>query len=104
GLRASIHHLRVSVPFSRSITRRPLDKINPPREQCGRGFDAIALRVDAGVYTTGKSKAQKENARAFLEEIGDRKVGETELVEAILKRRYTREAEIPNEKTYKKDL
>jgi hypothetical protein len=60
--------------------------------------------VDAGVYTAGKSKAQQENARAFLEEIGVREVGETELVEAILKRKYTEEAKPPNKKSYRKDL
>jgi len=45
-------------------------------------------RVDAGVYTFGKSKLQQENARKFLAEIGVREVGECEQVEAILKQRY----------------
>jgi hypothetical protein len=40
--------------------------------------------VDAGVYTSGKSKSQQENARKFLDAIGVREVGETEQVEAIL--------------------
>jgi hypothetical protein len=64
----------------------------------------VLQRVDPRVYTTGKRKATKENARAFLEQIGVREVGETEFVEAILKRRYTREAEAPDQKTYRKDL
>src|SRR3954470_2338013 len=29
GFRAGIHHLRVGVPFSRSILRRSLDSVNP---------------------------------------------------------------------------
>jgi hypothetical protein len=66
--------------------------------------DEVLGRVDAGVYTTGKSKSQKENARAFLVEIGVREVGEAQLVEAILKRRYMREAEFRDERTYRKDL
>jgi hypothetical protein len=44
--------------------------------------------VDAGVYTSGRSKLQQENARKFLVEIGVREVGECEQVEAILKERY----------------
>ena len=39
-----------------------------------------------------------------LIEIGVRDVGEAEQVEAILKQRYTRPAEVPDEKTYQKDL
>lgn len=60
--------------------------------------------VDERVYTAGKSKAQKENAKAFLEAIGVRNIGDAEIVEAILKKRYTYESEIPNETTYRKDL
>jgi hypothetical protein len=70
----------------------------------GFEHDEALERVDPGAYTTGKSKAQKENARAFLEEIGVREVGEAELVEAILRRRYTRDAKVPDKKTYRKDL
>jgi hypothetical protein len=60
--------------------------------------------VDVKAYTSGRGKAQKENAKTFLAEIGVREVGEAELVENILKRRYSYEADIPNEKTYRKDL
>ena len=40
----------------------------------------------------------------MLEAIGVREVGEFEQVEAILKQRYSEEAEIPDKKTYKNDL
>lgn len=60
--------------------------------------------VDVDVFTSGKNKATKENAKRFLEAIGVRKVGETEQIEAILEQRYTKEAESPDEKTYRKDL
>ena len=67
--------------------------------------DETLPRVDANVYSFGKkNKGQKEDARKSLEELGVREVGEAEQVEAILKQRYTKEAEIPDEKTYRKDL
>ena len=66
--------------------------------------DSDLPRVNAEVYTSGRSKAQQHNARKFLEEIGVRVVGEAEQVELILKKRYTRDVEIPSEKTYKRDL
>lgn len=66
--------------------------------------DDILPRVDSAVYTSGKSKPQQENAKKFLTEIGVREVGEAELVEAILKQRHTEEAEVPNDRTYRKDL
>lgn len=52
-------------------------------------------RVDAGVYTSGKSKTQQENAKKFLEVIGVREIGEVDLVAAILKRRYSNDAVAP---------
>ena len=45
-------------------------------------------RVDDAVYTSGKSKAERENAREFLLSVGVREVGEAEEIEALLKRRY----------------
>ncbi|MFO0824470.1 MAG: hypothetical protein U0792_15360 [Gemmataceae bacterium] len=60
-------------------------------------------RVDPGVYTTGKGK-EKDSARAFLEAIGVRKIGEAEVVEMILKTRYTVKAGPPDEETYCHDL
>lgn len=66
--------------------------------------DSDLPRVNSGVYTSGTGKVQQQNARKFLEEIGVRTVGEAEQVELILKQRYTHDAEVPAEKTYRKDL
>tara|TARA_R110001592_G_scaffold222022_1_gene477046 strand:- start:9031 stop:12183 length:3153 start_codon:yes stop_codon:yes gene_type:complete len=60
--------------------------------------------VDALVYSSGKSKPQQEKAKKFLSDLGVRELGEAEEVELILKARYTREAEIPDDKTYVRDL
>ncbi|NLX98634.1 MAG: hypothetical protein GXY83_20945 [Rhodopirellula sp.] len=49
-------------------------------------------RVDPDVFTSGKSANQQENARKFLQQIGVREVGEAEHVEAILRQRYTKNA------------
>ncbi|MBR1191475.1 sacsin N-terminal ATP-binding-like domain-containing protein [Bradyrhizobium sp. AUGA SZCCT0160] len=70
----------------------------------GVEHDEVLPRVESAVYSSGKSKVQQSNARKFLEEIGVRVVGEAEQVEVILNQRYTQEAEIPDEKTYLKDL
>lgn len=61
-------------------------------------------RVNAAVFTSGKSKRQQQDARRFLEEIGVREVGEREQVEVILAQRYTLEAEVPPDHVYLKDL
>jgi hypothetical protein len=60
--------------------------------------------VDTAVYSSGTSKSEKEDAKKFLSEIGVREIGEAEQIELILKRRYTHEAEIPDDKTYLEDL
>lgn len=60
--------------------------------------------VDKGVYTSGASKSQRESAKAFLSGLGVREIGEAEQIELILKRRYSKEAEIPDDKTYIEDL
>ena len=60
--------------------------------------------VDQAVYASGTSKSQQEGARDFLLKIGVREIGEAEQVELILKRRYSKEAPIPEDKTYLKDL
>ena len=70
----------------------------------GVKHDELLPRVDAAVYSSGKSRAQQSNARKFLEDIGVRIVGEAEQIEVILNQRYTQEAEIPDKKTYIKDL
>ena len=70
----------------------------------GSRDDKVLPRVAEFVYSSGKNKTQQDQARKFLEEIGVRVVGEAEQVEFILRRRYTKEAEIPDEKTYLDDL
>lgn len=59
--------------------------------------DELLPRVDSGVYTSGKSKIQQEEAKKLLKELGVREVGEAEQVFAILKQRYT-------EKGFKPDM
>ncbi|MFO0884834.1 MAG: hypothetical protein U0894_11720 [Pirellulales bacterium] len=66
--------------------------------------DDALPRVDGGILTTGKNKTLQEGAKQFLIALGVREVGEAEQVEAILKKRYTHEAEIPDDKTYRKDF
>jgi hypothetical protein len=60
--------------------------------------------VDAKSFTSGKSKPQQEKARKFLAELGVRELGEAEEIELILNARYTKEAEIPDDKTHRQDL
>jgi hypothetical protein len=60
--------------------------------------------VDALVYSSGKSKPQQEKAKKFLSDLGVREMGEAEEVELILKTRYTKEAIVPDDKTYHRDL
>lgn len=50
--------------------------------------DEVLPRVDAGVYTSGKSKTQQEESRAFLELMGVHAVGESDQVKAVLEQRY----------------
>ena len=52
--------------------------------------------VEIGVYTAGKDKAEQESARKLLEAIGVRHVGEGELVEGVLKKRYCADALQPS--------
>lgn len=70
----------------------------------GVGDDEGFPRVEPAIYNSGKSKAHQAAARKFLEDVGVREVGEIELVEAILKERYTRDCAVPDEKTHLKDL
>jgi hypothetical protein len=62
--------------------------------------DGALPLVDVGIYTSGKSQVQQDNARKCLEELGVRVVGEPEQVEALLKQRYRSE----NFKPRKQDL
>jgi len=68
------------------------------------GVDRGLPVVDEALYSSGRSKSQQEKARKFLLELGVREIGEAEEVEIVLNTRYTKEAEIPNERTYAKDL
>lgn len=60
--------------------------------------------VHALVYSSGRSKPQQEKAKKFLSDLGVRELGEAEEVELILNARYTKEAEIPADKIYLRDL
>ena len=65
--------------------------------------DPAHPRVAEGTVTSGNAK-QQEDARAFLEGIGVREVGERERVEAILKRRYADPGDPPSWETHGTDL
>lgn len=54
----------------------------------GVEHDDVMPRVARGVYMSGKNEQQQKGARAFLEEIGVREIGEAQQVEAILQQRY----------------
>lgn len=60
--------------------------------------------VDKGVYSSGASKNQKQSAKSFLSGLGVREIGEAEQIELILERRYSEEAEVPDDATYIEDL
>jgi hypothetical protein len=66
--------------------------------------DDALPRVAEGVYTSGENRAEQEEARKLLEEIGVREAGEADQVQAILKQRYSYDAEIPDEKKHLKDI
>ena len=63
----------------------------------------IHPRVAEDTYTGGGTKEQT-SARAFLEGIGVREVGELQQVEAILERRYADPSCVPPWKTHESDL
>jgi hypothetical protein len=60
--------------------------------------------VDPTVYTMGKSKAQQDSAKRFLEAVGVTAVGERQLVEAILNSKYADDRRTLNERSYRVDL
>ncbi len=66
--------------------------------------DETHPRVDAAVLKAGKNRGQQEKARKFLEGVGVREVGEADQVQVILQQRYSEEAEVPDQKTYLRDL
>ena len=66
--------------------------------------DPILPRVAEATYTGGGTRTEQTGARAFLEGIGVREVGEFQQVEAILERRYTEPSCVPSWKTHEADL
>jgi hypothetical protein len=67
----------------------PTDGIDP---------DEMLPQVDKAVFSSGKSKAQQEDSRKFLEEIGVREIGEADQIKALLKKRYAADAFQPDHK------
>lgn len=66
-----------------------------------RSSKTVGLRcVEPAVYTAGKSKAQQDSARKFLEAAGVTSVGERQLVEALLKNKYADDQRPLNEREY----
>lgn len=76
------------------------DHVFFPSENTGPDLPA----VDSAVYSFGTAKKQQLEAKAFLELIGVREVGEAEEIEIILNSRYTKEADIPDDEVYLSDL
>ncbi len=72
-------------------------------DEKGQHADAFPC-VDPGVYSSGKSASQQEKARKLLEEIDVKKIGERELVEAILDQRYLTSDRQFAEETYLSDV
>ena len=66
--------------------------------------DPIHPRVAEATYTGGGTKTEQQAARAFLDGIGVREVGEFQQIEAILDRRYGARARGPSWKTHDSDL
>ena len=62
----------------------------------GAEQDEVLPRIAVGIYSSGKSKSQQDEARKLLEKAGVREVGEHEQVEALLRERYTTEAFRPS--------
>jgi hypothetical protein len=66
------------------------------------GQDEGFPRIDERIYSAGGSKAQQEASRKCLAELGVREVGEPELVEALLKERYSRTGHNPRAEDMKR--
>ena len=66
--------------------------------------DPIHPRVEEDTYTGGGTGTEQTRARAFLEGIGVREVGEFQQIEAILERRYTDPAFVPSWIIHESDL
>ena len=66
--------------------------------------DSIHPRVAEDTYAGGGTRTEQTRARAFLEGIGVREVGEHQQIEAILERRYADPSRMPSWDTYASDL
>ncbi len=66
--------------------------------------DHIHPRVEEETYTGGGTRTERNGARAFLDGIGVREIGEFQQVEAILRQRYTDPSTAPSWKTHASDL
>ena len=66
--------------------------------------DPIHPRVAEDTYASGGTKAEQTRARAFLEGVGVREVGEIQQIEAILERRYADPERVPPWNTHESDL
>lgn len=61
-------------------------------------------RVASSIFVASSRKGQQADAKAFLERIGVRQVGESEQISLILKDRYSRESKVPADDVYLNDL
>lgn len=68
----------------------------------GVEHDDVLPRVDGGIYSSGRSKAQQENAKKFLIEVGVKDVGESEQIRAILETRYSSSSFKPRKQDLKR--
>ena len=66
--------------------------------------DPVHPRVAEDTYAGGGTRAEQTRARAFLEGIGVREVGEFQQIEAILERRYADPSRVPPWQTHQSDL
>ena len=66
--------------------------------------DPVLPRVAMATYTSGRSKVEQGDSRKLLEALGVREVGEREQVEAILKQRYSGNAEVSDKGQYTNDM
>ncbi len=72
----------------------------PSEDGSDGDFDIVAKEI----YTSGKNKKEKDDAKRFLERVGVKEVGEQERIKAILEQRYSEEHEISNWNEHFRDL
>ena len=66
--------------------------------------DLIHPRVEEETYTGGGTRTERSGARAFLDGIGVREIGEFQQVEAILRQRYADPAAVSSWRVHEADL